>query len=205
MPISCPASATAFISAGNVSIEWPGINQVVLMPSRANSFRRRGLPTSPAKRPREMSSGESSPPYEPSQPATASTSTPKPHRISFATVLLHLGAPGFSDSGTLQPHFFEWRRPRVRVDQHQPGFLDARADPTRPHIVEDRREPGPLVQDSLNLVQHCLPLLAVCLSQLPRVQLIDIGVAAIGICAARWHNLRHADRCIAISLEHAHT
>ena len=42
----------------------------------ANSLTRRGTPTSPANSPREMSSGESSPPYEPSQPATASTSIP---------------------------------------------------------------------------------------------------------------------------------
>ena len=34
--------------------------------------------------PREMSSGESSPPYEPSHPATASTSTPIEQKISFA-------------------------------------------------------------------------------------------------------------------------
>src|SRR6266550_3957529 len=33
MPISCPASATAFIWSGKVSIEWPGMNQVVLTPS----------------------------------------------------------------------------------------------------------------------------------------------------------------------------
>ena len=32
MPISWPASATAFICLGKVSIEWPGMNQVVLMP-----------------------------------------------------------------------------------------------------------------------------------------------------------------------------
>src|ERR1041384_7032681 len=103
-------------------MECPGMNRVALMLCALKSWRRRGVPTSPAKRPREMSSGESSPPYEPSQPATASTSTPKPHRISFTTVLLHLGAPEFSDSGTLQPHFFERRRPRVRVDQHQSRF-----------------------------------------------------------------------------------
>src|SRR5688572_5838232 len=34
--------------------------------------------------PREMSSGESSPAYEPSHPATASTSTPYAQRISLA-------------------------------------------------------------------------------------------------------------------------
>src|SRR3954452_13286821 len=204
MPISCPASATAFISAGNVSIEWPGINQVVLTPSRANSFSRRGLPTSPAKRPREMSSGESSPPYEPSQPATASTSTPKPHRISFATVLLHLGAPGFSDSATLQPHFFERRRPRVRVDQHHPRFLDPRTYSARPDIVENGREPGPLVQQPLNLVQRCLAFRAIGLGQLPRVKRIDIGETTIGICTTGRHDLGHTDRRVAISLEHAH-
>src|SRR3954453_3725448 len=175
MPISWPASATAFISSGKVSTEWPGTNQVVLMPQRRKSSRRRGEPTSPANRPREMSSGESSPPYEPSQPATASTSTPKPHRISLATALLHLGAPGFSDSGTLQPHFFERRRPRVRVDQHQPRFLDPRTHPARPNIVEDRREPGPLVQQALNLVQRRLAFGSICLRQLPRVQLIDVA------------------------------
>src|SRR4051812_38085395 len=106
MPISCPASATAFISAGNVSIEWPGMNHVVLIPRRPNSLSRRGLPTSPAKRPREISSGESSPPYEPSHPATASTSTPNPHKISFAIILLLLGAPALCHSRPLQPHLF---------------------------------------------------------------------------------------------------
>src|ERR1700728_4411210 len=60
------------------------MNQVVLIPKRSNSFSRRGLPNSPENSPREISSGESSPPYDPSQPATASTSTPNPHRISFA-------------------------------------------------------------------------------------------------------------------------
>src|SRR3989442_3318504 len=69
---------------GKVSMEWPGTNHVVLMPKRSNSFTSRGVPTSPENMPREMSSGESSPPYDPSQPATASTSTPNAHRISLA-------------------------------------------------------------------------------------------------------------------------
>src|SRR4051794_39438961 len=84
MPISWPASTTIFVCSGKVSIEWPGMNHVVLRPCRSKSFKRRGMPISPAKRPREMSSGEFSPPYEPSQPATASTSTPNAHRISLA-------------------------------------------------------------------------------------------------------------------------
>ena len=60
------------------------MNQLILRPYLSNSFSSRGTPTSPANSPREMSSGESSPPYEPSQPATASTSTPIEQKISFA-------------------------------------------------------------------------------------------------------------------------
>ena len=64
------------------------MNQVVFMSYLSNIFSRRLVPTSPAKMPREMSSGESSPPYDPSQPATASTSTPITQKISFAITLL---------------------------------------------------------------------------------------------------------------------
>src|SRR5690348_10674318 len=74
----------SLVSSGNVSIEWPGMNQVVRRSYLSKSLRRRREPTSPAKRPREMSSGESAPPYEPSQPATASTSMPMQQKISFA-------------------------------------------------------------------------------------------------------------------------
>src|SRR6266511_1512371 len=79
-----PMHLTRAASSGNVSIECPGMNQVVRRPYLSNSFSSRRDPTSPAKTPREMSSGESSPPYEPSQPATASTSTPMQQKISFA-------------------------------------------------------------------------------------------------------------------------
>ena len=64
------------------------MNQVVLMPYRSNSFSSRGEPTSPANRPREMSQGESPPPYEPIWPATASTSTPYATKISLGIALL---------------------------------------------------------------------------------------------------------------------
>src|SRR5713226_6923212 len=84
MPISWPAPTTIFVCSGKVSIEWPGMNQLILRPYLSKSFSRRGTPTSPANSPREMSSGESSPPYEPSHPATASTSTPMEQKISFA-------------------------------------------------------------------------------------------------------------------------
>src|SRR5438034_9077453 len=62
------------------------MNHVVLMRNLSKSFRRRGPPTSPAKRPREMSSGESSPPYEPSHPPTASTSMPYATLMSFVLI-----------------------------------------------------------------------------------------------------------------------
>src|SRR5438132_12892157 len=84
MPISWPAATIRCVSSGKVSIECPGMNQVVFSPYFSNSFSRRSDPTSPANSPREMSSGESSPPYEPSHPATASTSTPMQQKISFA-------------------------------------------------------------------------------------------------------------------------
>ena len=43
-------------------MEWPGINQVVFMSYLSKRLRSRGVPTSPANMPLEMSSGESSPP-----------------------------------------------------------------------------------------------------------------------------------------------
>jgi hypothetical protein len=47
---------------GEVSMEWPGQNQVAGSSYLVSSAFNRGTPTSPAKTPREMSSGESSPP-----------------------------------------------------------------------------------------------------------------------------------------------
>ena len=51
IPISWPASAIIRHSSGNVSREWPGMNQVVLMLWRSNIFNRRRTPIVPAKRP----------------------------------------------------------------------------------------------------------------------------------------------------------
>ena len=91
-PISWPASRTAAMSSGNDSRLCPGMNQVVLILyclqldgvcyellaplTFLNIFRSRCVPTVPAKIPRLMSLVLSSPPYDPSQPETASTSTP---------------------------------------------------------------------------------------------------------------------------------
>src|SRR5215211_6798446 len=62
------------------------MNQVVLRSYLSKSLSRRGVPTSPENIPLEMSSGESSPPYEPSQPATASMSMPMAQKISFSAI-----------------------------------------------------------------------------------------------------------------------
>jgi hypothetical protein len=59
------------------------MNQLVLRSYFSKSFSRRGVPTSPAHTPRWMSYGESAPPYEPIQPATASMSIPIVAKISF--------------------------------------------------------------------------------------------------------------------------
>jgi hypothetical protein len=84
-------SRTIAISSGKESRLCPGINlsknpssdsclifsdrsyHVVVMPYFLNIFRSRGTPTSAAKHPREMSPAESSPPYDPSQPALQSS------------------------------------------------------------------------------------------------------------------------------------
>ena len=46
-----------------------------------------------------------------------------------------------SSSLLLQLHLLERRRPRIRIDHHQRGVLDARPDAARPDVVVDRREP----------------------------------------------------------------
>ena len=61
-PISWPASTIGLISFGKVSIEWPGMKNVVFRSYFLNSLSRRILPTSLAKTPRWMSDGESPPP-----------------------------------------------------------------------------------------------------------------------------------------------
>src|SRR5215210_7921711 len=69
------------------------MNQVVLRSYLSKSWSNLGVPTSPENMPLEMSSGESSPPYEPSQPATASMSMPMEQNISFCAVTPHLPFP----------------------------------------------------------------------------------------------------------------
>ena len=63
------------------------MNHVALMLYLSKSFNILRVPCVPAQRPREMSLAESSPPYEPSQPATASMSTPYEQRIRFGILV----------------------------------------------------------------------------------------------------------------------
>src|SRR5258705_4124853 len=72
-------------------------------------------------------------------------------------------------SRPLQPHILQRSRPRKGIDLHQRDLLDARPDPARPEIVEDRRKPGPLVQGFLDPVQHHLALRRVRFGELPLV------------------------------------
>ena len=101
-----PSGDSLAHSSGKVSSEWPGMNHVALMLYFSNSLRRRRVPRVPAKRPREMSLVESSPPYYgtsqqairawdvvraltlPSQPATASMSTPYDTSTRFLPIVL---------------------------------------------------------------------------------------------------------------------
>src|SRR6478609_4629009 len=94
----------------------------------------------------------------------------------------------------LQFYIFERVRPREWVDLHQRGFLDTRSEPARPEIIPDRGEPGTLVQDLLQLVQHCLALFRIGFGELLLEELIDIGPAAIGVIAGAGHDLGYAGR-----------
>src|SRR4051812_35209518 len=98
----------------------------------------------------------------------------------------------------LQSDILERRRPRIRIDLHQPGILNARPDPARPVIIPDRREARAIVQDLLDLVQHRLAFLRVRLGQLLLIQFIHVGPAAIGIDAVARHDCRHARRGVAV-------
>src|SRR5918999_3285441 len=62
------------------------MNHVVRRSYLSKSLSNLGVPTSPENMPLEMSSGESSPPYDPSQPATASMSMPMEQKISFSAI-----------------------------------------------------------------------------------------------------------------------
>src|SRR5215813_6054572 len=92
----------------------------------------------------------------------------------------------------LQPDLLEWRRPRIGIDQHQRGLLDARPDAAGPEELEDRRKAHPLVERLLDLEQHGLALLTVGLHGLLLVERVDVGIAAVGVGAVARHDLRHA-------------
>src|ERR671919_517185 len=77
----------------------------------------------------------------------------------------------------LQPHLFQRRGPRIGINQHQCGLLDARPDAAWPIVVPDRPKPYPLMEQLLDLVQQGLPLAAVGLHRLLLVKCIDVGIA----------------------------
>src|SRR6266498_1845127 len=82
-----------------------------------------------------------------------------------------------SRSLLLEAHLFERRRPRVGVDQHQRGLLHPGPDSRRPDVFPDGREPHPLVDDLLDLVQQRLALAAIGHEGLLLVQRVDVEIA----------------------------
>src|SRR4029077_409471 len=97
-----------------------------------------------------------------------------------------------------QAHVFERRRPRIRVDQHERGLRHPRADSAGPDVLEDRRDPHALVHDLLDLVQERLALLAIGLAGLPLVEVVDVGVAAVGVGALARIELGHPRGGVAV-------
>src|SRR5690606_41432834 len=81
-----------------------------------NSFSSRGVPISPANIPRWMSEGESSPPYEPSHPPTASMSTPKTHLMSLGMSISFAAgaAPSAALRGCGSGFSRRWRLVQIR-------------------------------------------------------------------------------------------
>src|SRR5262249_51620367 len=98
----------------------------------------------------------------------------------------------------LDPHVFDGRRPRIRVDEHEGRLHHLRADPARPDEVVDGAEADALMEKTLDLVQHGLSLLPVRLPRLLLEERVDVRIAAIGEGAIARHGLRHAGRGIAV-------
>src|SRR5690348_13197502 len=98
----------------------------------------------------------------------------------------------------LQPHFFQRRRPRIGIDQHQGGLGDARADAARPAVLPDRAQADAFVHEPLDLVQDRLALRAIGFARLLRVEFVDIGIATVGVGAGRGHDLGDARGRIAV-------
>src|SRR5579862_926934 len=110
------------------------MNQLAGTPCFWKRCSSRGVPTSPENIPRWMSDGESSPPYEPSQPPTASMSTPN-------TAMISLGnAPSPCSLGRSRSRRHRLR-PRAAVDRLDGGPIYSCAAAPR---LEDPLAPQPL-------------------------------------------------------------
>src|SRR3989442_11911840 len=104
----------------------------------------------------------------------------------------------------LEPHLFERRRPRIRVNEHERGVLHARTDPARPDVVVDRREAHAVVELLLNLREHRRALLLVQLLRLLAVERLDVGIGAVRVRALGRHGLRQARAGVAVDGVDAH-
>src|SRR5262247_2939779 len=92
----------------------------------------------------------------------------------------------------LQPNVFQWRRPRIRIDQHQGRLRDPRPDAARPDELPERSESHALVEQLLDLVQGGLALAPVGLARLLTVERVDVGIGAARVGAVRRHRLGQA-------------
>src|SRR5262245_30969906 len=84
-------------------------------------------------------------------------------------------------SRALQPDLFEWRRPRIGIDEHQRWLGHARSDAARPDILEDGAVAHALVHEALDLMQHRLALLPVRLRGLLLEKSVDVRIATVGV------------------------
>src|SRR5262245_7426591 len=87
----------------------------------------------------------------------------------------------------LDSQVFEWRCPRVRVDEHEPGLGHAGPEATGPDELVEGAEPHPVIDELLDLVKHGFALAPVGFPSLLPEQVVDVRVGAAGECAVAAH------------------
>src|SRR6476661_8427018 len=90
-------------------------------------------------------------------------------------------------SRTLEPEILVGRRVGVAPDQVDPRLLDPRTDAPDKRELVDWHVGHAIVEDLLDLVQQCLPLLCVELARLTLEKVLDLGDHAGGVNPALAH------------------
>ena len=86
-----------------------------------------------------------------------------------------------------QPHVLIGCGINVEWDQAKPRLRDSWANAAEEGQLPDRRKQRLLMDDTLNLMQHGLPLAWVSLARLLAKAFIDLRHAASGICTPTHH------------------